>query len=108
MFAGIELRRYATSSGQAPFSLWLAAQDTSVNARVRAYVDRIRTGNLGCSRPVGQGVAELKINFGPGYRIYYLRDGNAIVVLLCAGDKRSQHADIRRAHEYAAEYWRRK
>ena len=108
MFARIELRRYKISSGQVPFSLWLNAQDNAVGARVRAYVDRIKTGNLAHSRSVGRGVSELKINFGPGYRIYFLRDGEAIVVLLCAGDKGSQHADIRRAQEYAADYWRRK
>ena len=104
----IELRRYKTPEGQVPFSIWLAAQDNAIGARVRAYVDRMRTGNLGRSRPVGHGVSELKINVGPGYRIYHLHDGDAIVVLLCAGDKGSQHADIRRAHEYAADYWRRK
>ncbi|MFI5363040.1 MAG: type II toxin-antitoxin system RelE/ParE family toxin [Elusimicrobiota bacterium] len=59
-------------------------------------------------RTVGEGVLELKVDFGPGYRIYYLRDGDSIVVLLCAGDKGSQHGDIRRAHENAADYWRRR
>jgi putative addiction module killer protein len=108
MFTRIELLRYKTPGGQVPFSLWLTTQDNATGARVRAYVDRIRTGNLGHSRPVGHGVSELKINFGPGYRIYYLRDGDSVVVLLCAGDKGSQHDDIERAHEYAADYWRRK
>ncbi|MEK7382047.1 MAG: type II toxin-antitoxin system RelE/ParE family toxin, partial [Elusimicrobiota bacterium] len=57
---------------------------------------------------VGRGVSELKIDLGPGYRIYYLRDGRTIVVLLCAGDKGSQQADIRCAREYAADYWERR
>ena len=108
MFTWIELRRYKTPGGQVPFSSWLADQDNATSARLRAHVDRIRTGNLGHSRPIGRGVSELKIDLGPGYRIYYLRDGKAIVVLLCAGDKGSQHADIRCAHSYAADYWRRR
>jgi len=108
MFTRIELRRYKTPGGQVPFSEWLSDQDNATGARVRAQVDRIRTGNFGHSRFVGRGVSELKINLGPGYRIYYLRDGKAIVVLLCAGDKGSQRADIQRAHELAADYWRRR
>jgi putative addiction module killer protein len=108
MFTRIELRRYKTPSGQVPFSVWLEGRDNVTGARVRAHVDRMRTGNLARSRQVGRGVSELKIDFGPGYRIYYLRDGDAVVVLLCAGDKGSQQADIQRAHEYAADYWRRR
>jgi len=80
----------------------------AIAGRVLAYVDRMKSGNLGNSRSVGAGVRELKIDFGPGYRVYYLRDGREIVVLLCAGDKGSQKADIRQAHEYAADYWRRR
>jgi len=82
--------------------------DTSTSTRVLAYIDRMKSGNLGNSRSVGEGVSELKINFGSGYRVYYLRDGRSIVVLLCGGDKGSQLADIRQAREYARDYWRRK
>lgn len=69
-----------------------------------AYVDRMKGGNFGNSEPVGQGVSELKIDFGPGYRAYYIRQGNVVVVLLCGGDKASQQADIRKALGYAADY----
>lgn len=57
---------------------------------------------------VGGGVAELKINFGSGYRVYYLREGKSVVVLLCGGDKGSQRLDITQARRYAADYWSRK
>lgn len=82
--------------------------DDPTAGRVSAYVDRMKSGNLGHSRSVGAGVSELKINFGPGYRVYYVRDGQTIIVLLCGGHKGSQKADIRLAREYAADYWRRR
>jgi putative addiction module killer protein len=68
----------------------------------------MRTGNFGNSRSIGQGVAELKIDAGPGYRIYYLRESGEIVILLCGGDKRSQTADMLRAQAYAGDYWERR
>ena len=103
----IELRRYRTAGGHVPYSEWLADLNDATAGRVSAYVDRMKSGNFGHSRPIGQSVSELKINFGPGYRVYYLRDGHMIVVLLCGGDKGSQRADIRWAREYAVDYWRR-
>lgn len=103
-----ELRRYQDSNGRVPYSDWLSDLDDRTAARVAAYVDRMKTGNFGNSRTVGQGVAELKIDAGPGYRVYYLRDGGKIVVLLCGGDKGSQSADIRRARAYAGDYWERR
>ena len=104
----MELRRYQTAEGRVPYSEWLRDMDSSTAGRVSAYVDRIKSGNFGKSEPVGQGVSELKIDFGPGYRVYYIRDGSMVVVLLCGGDKSSQQADIRQAHEFAADYRRRK
>jgi len=67
----------------------------------------MKNGNFGRSRSVGDGVLELKINFGPGYRVYYLREGSVVVILLYGGDKGSQQADILKAVEYAADYRRR-
>ena len=104
----MELRRYRTADGRVPFSEWLIVLEDSAAGRVSAYVDRMKSGNFGYSRSVGAGVSELKIDFGPGYRVYYLRDGHAIVVLLCGGHKGSQKADIRQAQDYAADYWRRR
>jgi len=82
--------------------------DANAGSRILAYIDRMKAGNLGNSRAVGEGVSELKINFGSGYRVYYLRDGRSVVVLLCGGDKRTQQSDIRQAKEYARDYWRRR
>jgi putative addiction module killer protein len=104
----IELRRYRTEKGSVPFSEWLDQLDPSSAGRVLAYVDRMKTGNFGNSRPVGGGVLELKIDFGPGYRVYYVRDGRAIVLLLCGGNKDSQWVDIGRAREFFADYLVRK
>ena len=104
----MELRRYRAANGRVPLSEWLMALSDSTAGRVSAYIDRMKSGNFGHSRPVGAGVSELKVDFGPGYRVYYLRDGQTVVVLLCGGHKGSQRADIRQAHEYAADYWRRR
>ena len=72
----MELRRYRTADGHVPYSDWLMVLDDSTAGRVSAYVDRMRSGNFGNSRPLGSGLSELKIDLGPGYRVYYLRDGN--------------------------------
>lgn len=104
----IELFRYKTATGEVPYSKWLLALDDNEANRVSAHVDRMKAGNFGDSKPVGHGVSERRINWGPGYRAYYLRDGVSVVILLCGGDKGSQRSDIRRAHEFAADYWRRK
>ena len=99
-----ELRRYRDVYGRIPLSEWLSELSSIVAGRVLAYIDRMKSGNFGHSRPVGEGVWELKINFGPGYRVYYLHDGRLTVVLLCGGDKASQQEDIRLAREYASDY----
>ncbi len=100
----MELWRYRAADGRVPYSDWLAGMDDKTAARVSAYVDRMKAGNFGDSKPVGDGVSELKIDFGPGYRIYFVRDGRTVIVLLCAGDKGSQKADIRKARAFAADY----
>jgi putative addiction module killer protein len=107
MNAPLELRRYRTAEGRVPFSEWIADLDHSTVGRVLAYVDRMKSGHFGRSNSVGLGVLELKINFGPGYRVYYLRDSRKVIVLLCGGHKGSQQEDIQRAQQFAADYWRR-
>ena len=89
MSASIELRRFRAPDGRCPFSEWIMELDDLAAARVMAYVDRMKCGNFGRSKPFGMGVSELKIDFGPGFRVYYVRDGNIVVVLLCGGDKAS-------------------
>lgn len=68
-------------------------------------IDRLAAGNAGDARPVGAGISELRIDYGPGYRVYYLREGETLVLLLTGGDKSTQSADIERAHEIAR-VWR--
>ena len=75
-------------------------------ARILVRIDRLAGGNPGDVRPVGQGVSELRIDYGPGYRIYCLQSGETLVILLCGGNKSSQRADIKQALKLAEE-WRR-
>ena len=89
------------------FDRWLSElKDRRAVARVLVRINRLAAGNPGDVKPVGHGVSELRIAYGPGYRIYYLHDGDRVVLLLTGGDKSSQDADIRQAHQIAAE-WRR-
>jgi putative addiction module killer protein len=77
---------------------WLdTLRDERARARVLARVERLLTGNAGDVQPVGGGVSELRIDYGPGYRVYFVRRGRALVILLAGGDKGSQKADIRKA-----------
>jgi putative addiction module killer protein len=72
--------------------------------RIYARIDRLVVGNPGDVKPVGQGVSELRVNYGPGYRIYFVQKGRTLVVLLCGGDKSSQSKDIAKA-KILAEEW---
>lgn len=102
----MELLRYRRENGEEPFTEWLAAmRDIAAQARIRVRLLRVAAGNLGDCQPVGDGVSELRIHLGPGYRVYFGRHGSAIVILLCGGDKGSQAADIKRAKTYWTE-WR--
>ncbi|MEI9884955.1 MAG: type II toxin-antitoxin system RelE/ParE family toxin [Rhizomicrobium sp.] len=77
------------------FSDWLSAlRDVNVRARVQRRLDRLRLGNPGDVKPVGEGVSEMRIDYGPGYRVYYIQRGQTVIVLLAGGDKRSQPRDI--------------
>jgi putative addiction module killer protein len=86
------------------FVNWLRAlKDTNAVARIVARIRRLELGNLGDVKPVGEGVSELRIDYGPGYRIYFVQQGNTVVILLCGGDKRTQNKDIRTAKQMAKE-----
>jgi putative addiction module killer protein len=75
--------------------------------RVEARLDRLVQGNLGDWKSVGEGVCELRLHFGPGYRVYFARVGTDVLILLCGGDKRTQKADIAKARKYWKEFlWR--
>ena len=96
---------YVTENGKSPFRDWLnSLKDRRVKTMVDVRMARIRSGNLGRVRSVENGVHEIKIDYGPGYRIYFANDGNTIVVLLCGGDKRTQDKDIKTALKYWEAY----
>ena len=97
-----EIQNYLTADGRSPFEEWLSSlRDTRVRATIRNRLKRVESGNLGDYRSVGAGVFELKIDYGPGYRIYYTRCGDIIYLLLLGGDKSSQKRDIKRAIKIA-------
>ena len=80
------------------FSIWLDdLRDLRARARVQARIERLAGGNLGDVKPVGEGVSELRIDYGPGYRVYFTRQKREFVILLAGGDKSTQAADIRTA-----------
>ncbi len=86
------------------FIAWLLAlKDVQGRARIAKRIDRLALGNFGDTKSVGGGVSELRLAFGPGYRIYYTRRGEVVVILLCGGDKGSQRDDIERAKVLAKE-----
>jgi putative addiction module killer protein len=96
------LKIYQTASGALPFLEWLhSLRDGRTRAIIMARLARVRLGNMGNTSPVGEGVQELKINYGPGYRVYFGQDGTELVILLTGGDKSTQDEDI----ETAKGYW---
>lgn len=102
------LEYYITETGKIPFKDWLEnLKDIHARAKIRVALDRVSLGNFGHARSVGEGVNELKIDFGPGYRVYYALAGNAVVLLLLGGDKASQSKDIICAKQYWKEFKRR-
>ena len=102
------LEEYVTEEGKIPFREWLhALRDARARAKIRVRLNRVRLGNFGDAKPVGGGVFELRIPYGPGYRVYFARTGQRIVLLLCGGDKSSQKRDIARAKAYLDDYKRR-
>ena len=94
----LEVRRTAE------FIDWLLElRDVAARVRIAKRIDRIAQGNFGDAKSVGDGVSELRFTFGPGYRVYYTRHGDVVVILLCGGDKASQGEDIERAKTMAQE-----
>jgi putative addiction module killer protein len=96
-----EIVAFRAKDGQVPFEEWLDdLNDKKAVARVLARLARVRQGNLGDWKSVGEGVSELRVDYGPGYRVYFGQKGQTLVVLLCGGDKRAQDRDIRLAKQY--------
>ncbi len=104
----MEVLRYLTESGRDVFGKWLSGlRDPRAMAKIIVRIDRLAAGNLGDCKPIRDGVWELRVDYGPGYRVYYAMAGRTRVLLLCGGDKRKQSADIKRAVEYWKDYQRR-
>lgn len=99
---------YLTETGKKPFKEWLdGLSDIVARQKIRIRLDRVRLGNLGKYRSVGEGVFELKIHYGPGYRVYYGLVKETVFLLLLGGDKSSQKKDIAQARVYWQDYKRR-
>lgn len=99
----IEIRKYRDAQGGIPFDQWLdGLRDRRARKRIQVRVDRLAIGLEGDWKSVGEGIRELRIPEGKGYRVYYGWDGDAVVLLLCGGDKSSQSSDI----ETAKRFWR--
>ncbi len=102
------VQEYLTEDKKNPYSEWISSlKDTQAQYIIDARLVRVRRGLFGNCKPVGKGVLELKIPYGPGYRVYFGRDGDTIVILLCGGTKRTQKKDIKQAQVYWEDYQRR-
>lgn len=104
----MELLRYVDPFGREIFTDWFGSlNDQKARAKIAARLARIIAGNFGDCKAVRGGVWELRIDWGPGYRVYYAREGKTTVLLLCGGDKRKQAADIERAIRFWNDYLQR-
>lgn len=103
-----EIQNYLTPDGKSPFEEWYySLQDMKATAIIQKRLRRVELGNLGDYRSVGEGVCELRIDYSPGYRVYFGQIGTKIVLLLCGGDKSTQEQDIRQAIKYWRDYEKR-
>ena len=104
----LELRYYLTAGGESPFESWFLDLDAAAAAKVTVAVARLEQGNLSSAKGVGEGVLEYRIDWGPGYRVYFGRDGEVLVILLTGGTKQRQQRDIDNAKASWADYKRRR
>ena len=104
----VEVREYLDSAGSSPYGHWFAALNAAAAAKVAIAVTRLTHGNFAQVKGVGIGIFERRIDFGPGYRIYFGKDGDLLVILLGGGTKKRQQADIEKAQAAWHDYKRRK
>ena len=100
----LEVRYYLASNGSSPFADWFADLVSVARAKIVRAIARMEQGNLANVKSVGEGVLEYKIDFGPGYRVYFGRDGDVLIVLLTGGTKKRQQRDIKSAIAFWADY----
>jgi putative addiction module killer protein len=99
-----EICYYVTDDGEEPFADWFADLEVAARAKVARALIRLEQGNFSNVKSVGEGVLEFRIDFGPGYRVYFGRDGETLVILLTGGTKKRQQRDINAAHAYWQDY----
>ena len=108
MTINYEVIFYQNEDGNSPLLSWLSSlRDGRASVFIDRRIRRLTSGNFGDCKSVNHGLYELRIDYGPGYRIYYCREGTRLILLLCGGDKRTQAADIERARDYKKDYERR-
>jgi putative addiction module killer protein len=107
-FAMLEIRYYVAEDGRQPFAEWFADVETVARAKLARAIARMEQGNLSNVKPVGEGVLEYRLDFGPGYRVYFGRDGDVLVILLTGGTKKPTARDIGDARVYWQDYKDRK
>jgi putative addiction module killer protein len=101
----LRVLQYQTVNGRTPLGEWLdSLADRQARTRILGRLDRLSAGLLGDWKSVGGGVCELRVDHGPGYRVYYGQDGNTLILLLCGGTKGTQAKDIEKAHAYWKDY----
>jgi len=104
----IELRQYHTAANRSPYADWFNRLDAIAAAKTLIALSRVESGNTSNVKTVGEGVNELRVDFGPGYRIYFGWDGPTLIILLGGGTKKRQNRDIGKCHEYWKDYKSRK
>src|ERR1700692_3673322 len=98
------LRSYVDENGRVPFEAWILGLDRQAQAKVTIALSRLQRGNMSNVEGVGEGVSELKLDWGPGYRVYFGQDGRTLVILLCGGTKKRQIRDMASAKVRWADY----
>lgn len=104
----IELRYFVSFGGDCPFEEWFAGLDSMAASKIVVALARVEAGNLSNAKSVGAGVLEFRIDWGPGYRVYFGRDGDVLIILLNGGTKKRQQRDIETAKIFWADYKRRR
>lgn len=104
----IKIKQYVSPDGESTFEKWFLTLNNAAAAKITTAIYKLELGNFSTVKSVGSGVYEQKVDFGPGYRVYFGNDGNEIIILLCGGTKKRQFKDVENAKKYWQEYKDRK